>query len=97
LEIANEKEITAVMLTAHALSIQNTVKAHEEGAASYIPKDEMANIDVFLNDILEAKEKGKSFWWRWRERLGSFYDKRFGTNWKEKDKGAEFWEQIGYW
>ena len=97
LEIANEKKILAIMLTAHALNIQNTIKAHQEGAASYVPKDEMANIDVFLNDILEAKEKGKSFWWRWRERFGSFYDKRFGTNWKEKDKGAEFWEKIGYW
>ena len=97
LEIANEREITAVMLTAHALSIQNTVKAHEEGAASYIPKDEMANIHVYLNDILEAREKGKSFWWRWRKRFGLYYDKKFGKEWKEKEKGAAFWEQIGYW
>ena len=87
LEIANEKKVIAIMLTAHALSIQNTAKAYQEGAASYVPKDEMANIDVFLNDILEAREKGKSFWWRWRERLGPYYNKKFGTDWKEKEKG----------
>ena len=97
LEIANEKKIIAIMLTAHELSIQNTIKAFQEGAASYVPKDEMVNIDVYLNDILEAKERGKSLWWRWRERFGTYYDKKFGTNWKEKEKGRAFWEQIGYW
>jgi DNA-binding NtrC family response regulator len=97
LEIANEKKVIAIMLTAHALSVQNTVKAYQEGAASYIPKDEMANIHVYLNDILEAGEKGKSFWWRWRERFESYYDTKFGTDWKEKEKGAEFWEKIVYW
>jgi len=97
LEIANEKKVIAIMLTAHALSIQNTFKAYQEGAASYIPKDEMAYIDVYLNDILEAREKEKSFWWRWRERLGPYYDKKFGTEWKEKEKGAEFWEKIVSW
>jgi CheY-like chemotaxis protein len=97
LEIAVERKVMVVMLTAHALSPQNTIKAYQEGAASYVPKDEMPNIDVFLNDILEAKEKGKSLWWRWRDRLGSYYSKKFGTEWKEKAKGAEFWEKIGYW
>jgi len=97
LEIANERKVIAIILTAHALSVQNTFKAYQEGAASYIPKDEMANIDVFLNDILEAREKGKSFWWRWRKRFGAYYVKKFGTEWKEKEKGAAFWEQIGYW
>ena len=97
LEIANEKKIIAIMLTAHALSIQNTLKAYQEGAASYIPKDEMANIDVILNDILEAREKGESSWWRWRERLGLYYDEKFGTEWKEKERGAQFWEKIISW
>ena len=97
LEIANERKVITIMLTAHALSVQNTIKAYQQGAASYIPKDEMANIHIYLNDILEAREKGKSFWWRWRKRFGAYYDKKFGTEWKEKEKGAAFWEQIGYW
>ena len=61
LEIANKREVIAVMLTAHALSPENLSKSYKEGAASYMPKDEIANIAKFLNDILEAKEKGKSF------------------------------------
>jgi len=92
LEIATERDVIAVMLTAHAFSPENTVRSYKEGAASYVPKDEMANITIFLNDILEAKEKGKSFWWRWLDRLGSYYDEKYGPNWQKNDK--EFWENF---
>ena len=83
LEIANERKVIAVMLTAHALSLDDTVKSYEKGAASYVPKDEIGNITTFLNDILEAKEKGEHFWWRWIDRLGSFYNKKFGSDWQK--------------
>ena len=86
LELANEKKVIAVMLTAHALSPENVVKSFKEGAASYVPKDEMANIATFLEDILEAKEQGKSFWWRWMDRLGVYFDKKFGPNWLKGDE-----------
>ena len=85
----------AVMLTAHALSVEDTVKSYKEGAASYVPKEEMTHIATFLNDILEAKEEGKSLWWRWLERFSSYYDKKFGLDWQEDDK--EFWKKFQYW
>ena len=86
LEIANNRDIIAVMLTAHALSPDSVVKSYEEGAASYLPKDKMANIATFLNDIFEAKEAGKSLWWRWYDRLGSYFEDRYGDEWEEKRK-----------
>ena len=86
LEIANKKKVMSVMLTAHALSPDNVVKSYEEGAASYLPKDEMVNITTFLNDIFEAREAGKSLWWRWYDRMGSFFEDRFGDEWEEKRK-----------
>jgi DNA-binding NtrC family response regulator len=95
LEIANKKEVMAVMLTAHALSPEDTMKSYQEGAASYVPKDEITNITTFLNDVLEAKEKGKNPWSRWLDRLGAYYDKKFGLNWKERDK--DFWQKFSYW
>lgn len=95
LEIAKENEVVAVMLTAHAVSPDHIMKSYKEGAASYIPKDEMSNITTFLEDILEAKEMGKHPWRRWLERIGNSYCKRkFGPNWQEKDK--EFWEKFEY-
>lgn len=96
LGIANKKKVIALMLTAHALSPENIIRAYKEGAASYVPKDQMGNIPMFLNDILEAKEKGRHFWWRWLERISSAYwDKKFGAHWKDIDK--EFWEKFGDW
>lgn len=95
LEIANEKGVTAVMLTAHALSVEDTMKSFKEGAASYVPKEEMANIATYLEDVLEAKEKGKSFWWRWLDRFAEYYDRKFGSDWKNKDE--EFWKRFDAW
>ena len=84
LKIAKDRNVIAVMLTAHALSPDNVTRSYEEGAASYVPKDEMANITTFLNDILEAKEKGKGFWWRWLDRFESYFDKKFGPDWQKE-------------
>ncbi len=95
LEIARERDVIAVMLTAHALSPENIVRSYKEGAASYLPKEEMANIATFLEEVLEAKEKGKHFWWRWLDRWGTYYDKKFGPDWREKEK--EFWEKFRYY
>jgi len=96
LEIANQRKVTAVMLTAHALSPDHIKKSYKEGAAYYVPKDEMGNLAVFLDDVLEAQEQGKSTWLRWLERLGNTYcEKKFGPGWKTKD--IDFWEKFSYW
>lgn len=95
LDIATKRGLTAVMLTAHALSPEDTVKSFKEGAASYVPKEEMQNITTYLNDILEAKEQGKSLWWRWLDRFADYYARKFTPDWKDKDK--EFWEKFPYY
>jgi CheY-like chemotaxis protein len=92
LQIARDRDILPVMLTAHALDPSNLARSYQEGAASYIPKDKMGEIATYLEDILEAREKGKGFWWRWLERFDAYFDKRFGPDWREKDK--TFWENF---
>ena len=93
LNIANQQKTTAVMLTAHALTPENIVKSHKEGAAYFVPKEEMHRITTFLNDILKAKQKGKSTWLNWLEMLtDAYWEKKFGPDWKKKDK--EFWEKF---
>ena len=82
LNIANKEKVTSVMLTAHALSPDSIVKSHKKGAAFFVPKFKISDIESYLNDILEAKEKGKSTWRRWYDRLGSFCDKSFGPGWQ---------------
>ena len=86
LEIANEKKVTAVMLTAHALSPEDAVRSHKEGAASYVPKAKMKDIEEVLNDILEAGKEGKSFWWRWHDRFGSYFEDKYLLDWTGEEE-----------
>ena len=92
LEIANKREIPALMLTAHALSQDNLKKSFKKGAAYYVPKDEISKVDVFLADILDAIDKKKNVFVKWYERLSGFCDRRFGPNWKEDD--PDFWNSL---
>ena len=94
LEIATAKHVTAVMLTAHAFSVEDTVQSAVKGAALYVPKEKMDEIQTYLNDILEAKQKGKSFWWKWKDRFESLYKDRFGPKWREENK--HLWEKFPY-
>ena len=87
LKIANDKKVTAIMLTAHALSPENTEKAYSMGAASYVPKEKIIEIVTYLIDILQAQEERKNPWRNWLDRFGSLYDKKFGTSWREQQKG----------
>jgi len=92
LEIANKRKVIAVILTAHAFSVEDTVKSFKGGAASYVPKEKISQIVTYLSDIVYAREKGKSLRWRWLERLNDYYEKVFGPDWQDKDK--EFWEKF---
>lgn len=95
LEISKKRGLIPVMLTAHALSPDNIIKSFKGGAASYLPKEKMVQIADFLEELLEAKEKGKNFWWRWLDRWSSYYENKFGPDWQKDDK--EFWEKFPHY
>ena len=86
LEICVQKELVAVMLTAHAVTTADIHKSFDKGAAYYIPKQEMANIEVFLNDVLEAIQKGENTWSRWYDRLSRFGERVFGEEWAKNEE-----------
>ena len=93
LDVAVQRKITAVMLTAHDLTPESIVKSYKKGAAYFIPKEEMARITTFLEDILDAQERGRSTWLNWLEMLtDSYWEKKFGPDWKTKDK--KFWDNF---
>jgi len=92
LEIANKREIPALMLTAHAISQEHLKKSIQKGASFYAPKDEINKIATFMADVLEAREKKKNVWAKWYERMSGFCDRRFGPDWKDQD--PEFWDSV---
>ncbi|MDJ0815954.1 MAG: response regulator [Desulfobacterales bacterium] len=92
LEETVERGIPTVMLTAHAISPETLMESIQKGALSYLPKESLADLDELLNDLLEAHHRGEPAWKLLFEKLGDFFDKRFGPEWKEKDQ--EFWSKF---
>ena len=84
--------IMAVMLTAHAINPDTLMSSIRKGAISYLPKETLVELDQLLDRLLEAYEKGKPPWRLLFDRLGGYFDERFGPDWKEKDR--EFWSEF---
>ena len=73
-----------VMLTAHALTPEALKESIKLGAVSFLPKEKMSEIDLFLEDVVLGG--GKSVWAKLFDKLGTYFNKHFGTDWKEKDE-----------
>lgn len=92
LELARNRDIPALMLTAHALSPENLKESIEKGADSYVPKDELANIPDHVADVLRNRFAGGQGYGAWFGKLRPFFDKTFGKGWREKDRN--FWDSF---
>ena len=95
LDLATKNNMTAVMLTAHALTPENIVKSYRQGAAYFLPKEKMVNITSFLEEILDAKQKGQSTWDNWINRLAGYCERTFGAKWQDTDK--DFWDRFPFY
>ena len=95
LDLATQKNMTAVMLTAHALTPENIVKSYRQGAAYFLPKEKMVNITSFLEEILDAKQKGQSTWDNWMNRLAGYCERTFGSKWQDTEK--DFWDKFPFY
>lgn len=80
----------AVMLTAHAFSSEDLKRSITLGARAYIPKERMADMPAFLEDVISLGHRSSLK--RMFQRLGGLFDKRFGSRWMEDEK--TFWEQV---
>ncbi len=55
LQEAQKRNLTAVILTAHALTMENLVKFMRAGAQSFLPKEKLAEIGYFLFSALSLE------------------------------------------
>jgi CheY-like chemotaxis protein len=82
-----------VMLTAHALTPEALKKSIKLGAVSFLPKEKMSELRSYLEDVVLGG--GKPVWQKLFERLGVYFNKRFGPDWREKDRFfKEFEEEL---
>jgi hypothetical protein len=80
------------MLTAYALSPDALEKSIKLGAVSFLPKEKMTDLPEFLEDVVLGG--GRPVWKKLFDKLGSFFDKRFGPDWKERNKFFEEFAQA---
>jgi len=73
-----------VMFTAHALNPEALKKSMRLGAVFFLPKEKISELKAFLEDVV--LERGKPIWKMLFDRFGDYFDKRFGPDWKQKDK-----------
>ncbi len=92
LKLADQKGIPVLMLTAHALNPEALIKSIKTGAQAYIPKEKMPDIDIYLAEMLHARAKGIARPANWYARLKSFFDSKFGPDWRKTD--PEFWQAF---
>ncbi len=92
LEECVQRDIPAVMLTANSLNPESLMESIRKGAISYLPKEHLSDLDTMVNDLIGAQNEGKPTWKLLFEKLGSHFNMRFGSNWKENDK--DFWEEF---
>jgi nucleotide-binding universal stress UspA family protein len=83
LELAREKGVPCVMLTAHALSPDHLVKSMEEGALAYIPKEKMMDLPKTISEVLRAGSRGAKKTGAWFARLRPFFYEKFGPDWRK--------------
>ena len=95
LEIAKNRGIISVMLTARAVTPGDIARSYKGGADYYVPKEEMANMETFLEDVLEAKKSGKNPWGKWYLRLADFCERKFGEDWQDADE--DFWKRFPFY
>ena len=60
------------------------------GARAYIPKEKMAEVVPFLEDVLSLEHQHA--WRRLFERLGGFFNAAFGPDWRKAEK--TFWDEV---
>ncbi len=92
LEESVAKGFPTVMLTAHAINPESLMESIRKGAISYLPKESLADLDELLNELLGAYERGEAPWKLLFDKLGSYFDERFGTDWKQSDQ--KFWSDF---
>lgn len=91
LKTAVSRGFSTVMLTAHALTPEALKKSIKLGAVSFLPKEKLPELRSFLEDVVLGG--GKPVWEKLFDRLGAYFSRRFGPDWKERDKFFEEFEE----
>jgi len=81
LKVCTAKRVPAVMLTAHAFTMDALKMSMDMGAKAFFPKEKVRDLVPFLEEVIGAGHKES--WQRLSERLGELFNATFGADWKK--------------
>ena len=91
LKLSVKRGFPTVMLTAYALTPEALEKSIKLGAVSFLPKEKMSELDDFVADVV--LKGGQPVWGRLFDKLGGFFNKHFGPDWKKRNQFFEEFEK----
>jgi len=89
LKLSVKRGFPSIMLTAYALTPEALEKSIKLGAVSFLPKEKMSELDDFIADVV--LKGGQPVWEKLFDKLGGFFNKHFGPDWKQQN---EFFEEF---
>ena len=84
LKVSVAKGFPTIMLTAHAITLDALKKSIKLGAVFFLPKEKLFELKDFLEEVV--LQGGGSIWASFFGKLGNYFIRRFGPDWKKKDK-----------
>jgi CheY-like chemotaxis protein len=84
LKISVKRGFPTVMLTAYALTPEALETSIKLGAVSFLPKEKMSELDLFLADIVQGS--GQPAWGKLFTKLGGLFGRRFGSDWMDRNR-----------
>ena len=91
LKVSVSRGFPTVMLTAYALTPEALKRSIRLGAGFFLPKEKLPELRDYLEDIV--RDEGKPTWIKFFDRLGTYFNRHFGPDWKEKDKFFKEFEE----
>ena len=91
LKVAVSRGFPSVMLTAYALTPEALKKSIKLGAVFFLPKEKLPELRDLLEDIIQNGNKPS--WMKFFDKLGAYFNRHFGPDWKEKDKFFKEFEE----
>lgn len=91
LKISVKRGFPTVMLTAYALNPEALEKSIRLGAVSFLPKEKISDLDQFIADVV--LKDSQPVWLKLFDRLGDYFNKRFGPDWKQRNTFFEEFER----
>ena len=89
LKLSVKRGFATIMLTAYALTPEALEKSIKLGAVSFLPKEKMSELDDFIADVI--LKGGQPVWEKLFDKLGGFFNKHFGPDWKQRN---EFFDEF---